>query len=170
MVDDPFRLVTLQEIRSIATKSIATVIFRCDIIKNYHKLFGCGDRTLVFPRLFLVAINYHFVAVEAAYCNDLHRGWNTIAFLRQRSSVARGSNFVALKARSSNVISMRGNIQTYIATYVCRCISFKYCCKKLSNYCNQIYSCGNIMCFSPQFYSATITIVYCDNLGRMVIG
>ena len=81
-------LSALQENRSLATKSIATANFRCDIIKNYYELSGCGDRTLIFPRLFLVAINYHFVAVEAAYCNDLHRSWNTIAFLRQRRSVA----------------------------------------------------------------------------------
>ena len=79
----------------------------------------------MFPRFFLVAIKYHFVAVEAAYCNDRMSGWNTIVFLRQRSSVARGSNFVALDPTSSNVISMRGNIQTYIATYVWCCISLK---------------------------------------------
>ena len=81
------------ENRSLATKCFATANFRCDIIENHDKLSGCGDRTLIFPRLFLVAINYHFVAVEASYYNILHCGWNIGAFSRQKNSVARGSNF-----------------------------------------------------------------------------
>jgi hypothetical protein len=64
----------LQGFRSIAIKSIAMVIFHGIIIQYYHELSGCGSRTLIFPRLFLVAINYHFIAVDASYCNKLYRG------------------------------------------------------------------------------------------------
>ena len=121
---------SLQEIRSIATKSVATSIFRGNIFQFYHELSGRGSRTPIFPRLFLVAINFHFVAVEDSYCNKMYRGWNTIAILRQLSSVARGNHSVALGLGVTT--------------------------KKYD--------------FLPQLCPAAITIVYCDNLGRMVIG
>jgi hypothetical protein len=72
-------LLALQEIRSIATKFVATSIFRGNIFQFYHEISGHGSRTHIFPRLFLVAINFHFVAVEDSYCNKVYHGWNTIA-------------------------------------------------------------------------------------------
>jgi hypothetical protein len=84
--------------------------------------------------------------------------------LPQPKSVARVSDFVAIETRSRNKVDIHGNIQTYIATTVSHCDSYKYCCKKWGTYCNKTHIGGNSAYLSPQFHRVAVTTVYCDKL------
>jgi hypothetical protein len=65
-----------------------------------HRRWGHYRKSGLLPqnlslRLFFVGIYSNFT-VEDSYCNKMYRGWNTIAILRQLSSIARGNHSVAL--------------------------------------------------------------------------
>jgi hypothetical protein len=114
--------------------------FHCDVVQNYNKFSDRGDRLLIFPWLFLVMIHCQICCGRGHLLQRSVSRWNTIAFSRQISSVARGSNFVALEASSSNVISMHGKYHMFFASNL---------------------SCGNNYCLLRQFgpYGNRLTIM-----------
>jgi hypothetical protein len=60
---------TLQEIRSIATISIATDSFRCNRLQYCHKTSIRGNILHVLPQFSFVTVVTFFVAKEGVYCN-----------------------------------------------------------------------------------------------------
>ena len=132
-----FRWGSLQEFRSIATKFIATTIFRYNKTWCYHKMLVHGNRINILPQFCFVALSIPFVAIEAMYCHKLYQHCNLVVILRQLCRVAWIGHSVAIETMYRNKINLCGNIQTYIATIMTCGVSHTYCCKKMSLYCNR---------------------------------
>jgi hypothetical protein len=56
----------LQEIRSIATKFIATPSFCCNNSQYYHKVLFCGNWSVYYHNFCSVALTHQIVAIEAS--------------------------------------------------------------------------------------------------------
>jgi hypothetical protein len=152
---------TLQGFRYIATKFIATTIFRCNKIWYYHKIHVRGNRIRILPQFSFVALSALFVAVEAMYYNKPNHRRNSVMFLRQLRCVASIGHFVAIETTYCNKINVCGNIWKDIARTLACCINNHYCCKKWLCIATK-YVLVVIAQFWPQFHYVAITITYCN--------
>ena len=87
-VQERLAMVALQGLRSIATKNVATTIFRCNKMRYYHKIPFHGNSSNILPQFCFIAVSTPFVAIEATYCHKVYQCCNMVVILRQLRRVA----------------------------------------------------------------------------------